>query len=36
MCPAPKIQDFDDPTFDPYVSDELANGTMTDRYARLA
>ena len=31
-----KIQDFDDPTFDPFLADEVVNGTNEDIYGPLA
>ncbi|MCH5675609.1 cytochrome P450 [Streptomyces gilvus] len=32
----PRIQDLDDPTFDPYVSDEVMFGSMPDMHERVA
>src|SRR5207248_7132187 len=31
-----RIEDLDDPTFDPYLSDELVFGDLADPYARIA
>src|SRR5262245_7989178 len=36
MMTIPKIQDFDDPTFDPYISDEIMFGNMPDAHERAA
>jgi len=36
MSAIARIQDFDDPAYDPFVSDEAAFGTCDDPYAQLA
>jgi cytochrome P450 len=36
MAAIPRIQDFDDPTYDPFVSDEAAFGDHLDPYPQLA
>jgi cytochrome P450 len=36
MTAIPKIQDFDDPSFDPFAADEMVRGEVSDIYAVMA
>lgn len=36
MSAIPRIQDFDDPSYDPFISDDAAFGDCADPYPRLA
>ena len=36
MAPTVRIEDLADPTFDPYLSDELVFGDLDDPYPRIA
>src|SRR5689334_14429533 len=36
MASIPRLQDFDDPTYDPFLADEDMFGDTADPYAKLA